>query len=283
MSDDRAPAPTPAPALSPDTAPTRTSDMTPQDRLAALRRATDARILAGRAGAGSLTATHLTFSLDHARARDAVWSAMDADGLAADLEAAGQSVLRLTTQAPDRATYVRRPDLGRKLSDESTAVLGELAGDFDVALIVADGLSATAIDVNAAEFLIRLIELIKDAGLSLAPVSLVEQGRVAVGDPVGAALGARVTVVVIGERPGLSAADSLGCYLTYGPAPGTPDSRRNCISNIRSGGQSIEAAAAKALWLIQAMLRQRISGVALKDESHLSAPDPHAVAKPPPA
>ena len=229
--------------------------------LAAIAAVTSARLSLGRAGAAVPTRTELAFLLDHARARAAVWSEVDWDRLAAALEASGMASVRVASAAPDRATYVRRPDLGRRLADGTALELSSNA----VALVVGDGLSATAVTLNAAALAAALSRRLGP----LSPVVLAERARVALGDPIGVALGARVVVVLIGERPGLSASDSLGAYLTYAPAPGTPDSRRNCVSNIRDGGLPIERAADVIATLVAAMLSARLSGVAL--QPHLPA------------
>lgn len=235
-----------------------------------LRRFTDARVALGRAGTSLPTRAHLDFLHDHARARDAVWAAPDLEGLRRRLEAVGKPVIRLRSAAPDRAIYLRRPDLGRRLDNKDAARLRKLAvpDSMDrerprVGIVVADGLSAMAIDVNAAPVVIGLEQALRDQRLELAPVALVEQGRVAVGDAVGEALGLALVIVLIGERPGLSAADSLGCYVTWAPRPGTPDSARSCVSNIRLGGLVPEQAVACIADLVRDIWRTRVSGIAL--------------------
>lgn len=236
-----------------------------------LSRFTVARVGLGRAGSSLTTRAHLDFVGDHARARDAVWTAVDFDALAQQLEALGLSTLRLRSRAGDRATYLRRPDLGRVLDEESASRLATvaLAAPSRIALVVADGLSAEAVMTHAAAVVASLLPLLRTDDLAPAGCVLVEQGRVAIGDAVGEALAVDVVVMLIGERPGLSAADSLGCYITWAPRPGTPDSRRNCISNIRSGGLAPQRAAAKIHWLVGAALAAGATGVALKDESSL--------------
>ncbi len=226
-----------------------------------LRRHTAARVALGRAGAGLPTKAHLQFTLDHARARDAVWSAMDIDALAGALAARSLAVAKVKSRAGDRATYVRRPDLGRELAPESIDALKSL-GTRHIVIVVADGLSAAAVEANA----LPLIDALKGR-MAIDAVVLAEQGRVAIGDPIGEALDADLVVVLIGERPGLSAADSLGCYLTYRPLTGTPDSRRNCVSNIRAGGLEIPDAAFKIAWLVREALKREVTGIDLKEES----------------
>lgn len=226
---------------------------------------TQARVAMGRAGSSLTTAAHLAFVGDHARARDAVWTAVDFSALAAQLSAIGLETLRLRSQAADRATYLRRPDLGRRLDESSAAALtsAALMPCGRVALVVADGLSAEAVQTNAAAVIAFLLPRFAALGLVVSSVCLVEQGRVAVGDPIGQALGAELVVLLIGERPGLSAADSLGCYVTWSPRPGTPDSLRNCISNIRADGLVPDMAAEKLAWLVGEALARGLTGVEL--------------------
>jgi len=226
-----------------------------------LKHLTQARIALGRPGASVPTSAEQRFLMDHARARAAVWTEVDFDALAAKLREAGLEAVRVASRAKDRAEYVRRPDLGRRLSPDGAEALSP--GDAEVALVVADGLSASAVEINALPLTLELSARLRKEGVSLAPVILAENGRVAIGDPVGERLAAKVSVVLIGERPGLSAADSLGAYLTFDPKPGTPDSRRNCISNIRAGGLSVERAAEAITRLVAAMLKAKASGVAL--------------------
>lgn len=239
----------------------------------ALRRRTAARIGLGRVGASMPTDELLRFGLAHAQARDAVHGALDAAALAQDLAAQGFSTLEAHSMAPDRETYLLRPDLGRRLDQASLRLLQD-APRAEVALVIADGLSALAAQRHAP----ALACLLRDAfGGWEWPVVIARQGRVALGDDIGAALGARLAVVMLGERPGLSSPDSLGIYLTWSPRPGRMDSERNCISNVRPSGLDYAAAAHKLHFLMtQALLRQT-SGVMLKDESDaappLAAPD----------
>ncbi len=227
---------------------------------------TPARLALGRSGSSLPTREVLKLGLAHAQARDAVHATVNADALAAGIAALGQTGLTLESAAPDRATYLRRPDFGRRLSARSRTVLSASApGQVDLALVVADGLSAAAVDLNALPLLQALLPRL--AGRSLAPIVLAHQGRVALGDEIGALLRARMVVMLIGERPGLSAADSLGAYLTFAPAIGLTDARRNCVSNIRSAGLGPEAAAAKIAWLIDRAFALSLTGVALKDDS----------------
>jgi ethanolamine ammonia-lyase small subunit len=239
----------------------------PPADLAALRRFTAARIFLGRAGAGMPTSAHLGFQLDHARARDAVHTALDAGLLLDGLRARGLSALRVRSAAVDRAEYVRRPDLGRRLDPDSRPVLEAAPRGHDVGIVVADGLSATAVHANALPLLDALLPALRHAGLGIGPAVVVEGGRVAIGDPIGALLACEIVVMLIGERPGLSAADSLGCYVTYEPRPGLPDARRNCVSNIRPDGLAFATAAGKIAYLITEARRRRISGVMVKEDA----------------
>lgn len=232
-----------------------------------LKEMTDARVSLGRFGGGLPTRATQSFLLDHARAREAVWSLVDRDNLANRLSRIGQPSVMVESLASDRSIYIRRPDLGRQLSKASGLRLEQMRGDVphDVAIIVADGLSASAVETNAVPLIELLVERLHGRGLTLAPIVLAQQGRVALGDPIGQAMGATMTIMLIGERPGLSAADSLGAYITYAPEAGTPDSKRNCISNIRDGGLNYAVAAQGITDLVHAAYRTRISGVALKD------------------
>jgi ethanolamine ammonia-lyase small subunit len=221
-----------------------------------------ARVALGRSGAGLPTASLLAFQRDHALARDAVHASFDPTRVAADLTS--RPVVTVASQAGDRAAYLRRPDLGRQLDAESAARL--VRGDWDLSIVIADGLSAPAVHAHAAPVAVRLIERLED--WRLAPVVVASLARVALGDEIGERLGARMVVVLIGERPGLSAADSLGAYLTWAPAVGRRDSERNCVSNIRPPrGLGYEAAADTLAWLIRAAGRLRLTGIALKDDS----------------
>jgi ethanolamine ammonia-lyase small subunit len=247
----------------------------------ALRRFTDARIALGRAGHSLPTAPHLAFQLAHAQARDAVHLPFDARGVAAGLQGLGLETLQLHSAASDRATYLQRPDLGRRLDDASHETLAEWrtargsSERFDLALVVADGLSALAVHHNAVALVAALLARLRaDAtqAWSVAPVAVVEQGRVAVGDDAGHGLQARAVVVLIGERPGLSSPDSLGLYLTWAPRPGLTDASRNCISNVRPAGLAIDAAAAKLQHLLQQSRARQLTGVELKDDHDDMAP-----------
>lgn len=243
-----------------------------------LRRFTDARIALGRAGHSQPTAAHLAFQLDHALARDAVHLPFDAHGVAAGLQTLGLEVLRLHSAAPDRATYLQRPDLGRRLDERSRDLLQQRsAGPVDLVFVVGDGLSALAIHQHAVPLIAATLARLRadPDPWRIGPVAIVEQARVAVGDEAGAGLNARCVVVLIGERPGLSSPDSMGLYLTWNPQAGLTDANRNCISNVRPAGLAIDAAAAKLVQLLRAARQAQISGVGLKDDAddQLGAPD----------
>jgi ethanolamine ammonia-lyase small subunit len=250
-----------------------------EDPWSDLRALTPARIALGRAGGSLPTAELLGFQAAHAAARDAVWTALDTDRLEADLAGLGLPLVRLASAASDRATYLRRPDLGRRLDPASAARLAGAApvDGCDVALVLGDGLSATAVQAHAPALALALAGLLRERGLRLGPVALVTQARVAVGDPVGAALRARASLILLGERPGLGSPDSLGAYLTFAPRPGRTDAERNCVSNIRPEGLPVTAAAELLGWLLGEALRRGLSGVALKDDRRLlsrAAPAP---------
>ncbi len=242
----------------------------------ALRQITPARIALGRAGVSLPTAAQLDFQLAHARARDAVHAELDAGALAQALKASGQDCLILHSAAANRKSYLQRPDLGRRLDAQSRARLEQLApgASCDLALVVADGLSALAIERNALAFLAALLARLAPDHWSLAPIIVVSQARVAVGDEVAQLLGARAVLVLIGERPGLSSPDSMGLYLTWAPRVGLTDARRNCVSNIRPAGLAYEAAACKVHHLLSAAQKCGTSGVSLKDETALDSAAP---------
>lgn len=248
-----------------------------RDPWSRLRAHTPARIGLGRAGVSLPTEAMLAFQWAHAQARDAVHTPLDVEALGAQLQAQGHRVLNASSAAPDRPTYLQRPDLGRQLSAASQARLraeaappvDEPASFPDLAVAIVDGLSALAVQRHAAPLLAALTERLAASPQAwrIAPVTVVTQGRVAVGDDVGELLRARVVVVFIGERPGLSSPDSLGVYLTWAPQRGRVDSERNCVSNVRPEGLSIAEAAHRLGYLLDAARAGGYSGVALKDES----------------
>ena len=233
-----------------------------------LTRFTQARIGLGRAGSSLRPRALLDFQLAHARARDAVHHELDAELLAGQLRERGLDARILHSAASDRQTYIQRPDLGRILDDASaTSLKSHPPASYDAVFIVADGLSARAIERHAAALLDHVLPMLADAQWRLAPVCIVGQGRVAIGDEIGALLGARSSVILIGERPGLSSPDSLGVYLTWDPLPGRTNAQRNCISNIRAQGLTYDLAAHKLFYLMTAARQRRLSGVELKDEA----------------
>lgn len=238
------------------------------DSWVALRRFTQARIALGRAGHAVPTRVLLEFQLAHAQARDAVHFSWNIDAFAEQLRGLGGEVLILDTPVGSRGEYLRRPDLGRILTEESRSLLRDFdTREADVALIVTNGLSSTAVERHGIPLLQAILNSYRTRQIRIAPVSLVANGRVALSDDIGSVMAARVAVIIVGERPGLSAADSLGIYLTFAPQPGNSDAQRNCISNIRPPeGLSYETAAAKLLYLTEEAIRRGISGVALKDE-----------------
>lgn len=245
----------------------------PADPWSFLQAHTHARIAQGRVGNSLPTRALLRFQLDHARARDAVYSSLDVDRLVAELRTLNLTPVTLQSEATDRQTYLQRPDLGRKLNRqaEASAGLNDLTGlnqntRHDLAIVMADGLSATAVNTHVLPVVSGLITEARALNWSLAPVCVVQQGRVAIGDEIAHALRAEMVLVLIGERPGLSSPDSLGAYLTYNPRPGLTDESRNCVSNIRPEGLPYEFAVHKLLYLLTEMKTRRLSGVDLKDE-----------------
>lgn len=240
----------------------------PHDPWFILASRTAARIGRGRAGVSLPTREVLAFDLAHALARDAVHAHVDRAKLAQELRRIGFETVDVESQAVDRPTFLRRPHAGRRLSEASISRLaGVVSTPCDLAIVIGDGLSAAAVEAHAVALVQAFVPHAKRLGLSMAPIVLAEGARVALGDVVGAAVSARLSIMVIGERPGLSAADSLGIYLTYDPRPGRNDAERNCISNIRPDGLPPGIAAAKLAWLIEAALGRGLTGVALKDES----------------
>jgi ethanolamine ammonia-lyase small subunit len=234
----------------------------------ALKRLTAARIGLARAGSAVSAQDLLAFQLAHAQARDAVWREWNAQACATELEQRGLASLIVQSRATDRALYLKRPDLGRRLDQASLASL-VAAGEphkAEVALILSDGLSAAAVDAHGASTISALHKTLQSAAISCSPVVLARFGRVALSDEIGHALGARVSVIVLGERPGLSAADSLGIYLTHSPSVGNSDAQRNCLSNVREpGGLPPSVAALRLLSLLRRSLAAGMSGVHLKD------------------
>ena len=246
----------------------------PQNPWLNLRNLTPARIALGRTGTSLPTQAQLDFQYAHAQARDAVHLAFDHQSIRAQLTERGRESLLLHSAAADRHSYLQRPDLGRRLDEASGQILEDYAaahpGGVDLAIVVADGLSALAVHRHTLPFLARLEEQTAADGWSVSPVILVEQGRVAVADEVAQRLGAKMSVILIGERPGLSSPDSLGLYFTYAPKVGLTDAYRNCISNVRLEGLSYGMAAHRLIYLMREACRRQLSGVNLKDEAQVN-------------
>jgi len=263
------------------------SDSIEKNAWQTLRAFTNARIALGRAGNSLPTAPLLAFNLSHAQARDAVHHPLDVDALHEQLHAHGFKTLDVHSAAPDRAHYLRRPDMGRRLSDESRDALSDALGNAlvdeppEVVFVIADGLSAFAASKQSVPFLQTIMQRLAD--WRVGPVVVARQSRVALGDEIGELLKAKLVVMLIGERPGLSSPDSLGIYLTYAPKVGCSDAQRNCISNVRPEGLDYEAAAHKLHYLLTHARRLGLTGVGLKDDSDalLQAPEAtHLIDKP---
>ncbi|AKD55909.1 ethanolamine ammonia-lyase subunit EutC [Spirosoma radiotolerans] len=244
------------------------------DEWESLKAYTRARIALGRTGVSVPLNESLQFKLAHAHAKDAVYSHLDLADLQASLAGVELPIYSLRSRAENRDMYLQRPDYGRLLNDRSVEYLQQLnSPPADISIIIADGLSATAIMKNAGPVVQLLVNRVQQAGYSLAPLLVVEQGRVAITDAIGGILRPRLAIIFIGERPGLSSFDSMGAYITYAPTPGLTDERRNCISNIREQGLSAEMAVDKLMYLIQAAFRLQLTGVALKDNNGLDTSD----------
>jgi ethanolamine ammonia-lyase small subunit len=245
-----------------------------------LRDLTPARVGLGRAGASLPTEALLAFTLDHARARDAVHAAFDVAAITHGLHALGLEALPVASRAGDRKDYLRRPDLGRRLDPASQDRLASHAsGSCRLAIVIGDGLSPSAVHAHAVELVRCLVPRLAADRIAIESAVVASGARVALGDEIGGILGARMMVMLIGERPGLSAPDSLGAYLTFGPRIGLTDAERNCVSNIHGAGLGYDEAAFKIAWLIREGLARETTGVALKDESggppplHIAAND----------
>jgi ethanolamine ammonia-lyase small subunit len=224
-----------------------------------LRRATAARIGLGRSGDGLPTGALLELEAAHALARDAVHTPLAPAAILSGL--GGLPMIEVESQAGDRRTFLERPDLGRRLAPAARARLAH--GDFDLVVVLADGLSAGAVAASGPALARALLERLP--GWRAAPILVAHQARVALGDEIGQALGAKLAIVLIGERPGLSAPESLGAYITWEPTLGRTDAERNCVSNIRRGGLAVDDAAARIAWLLRAARRLELTGVGLKD------------------
>jgi ethanolamine ammonia-lyase small subunit len=242
-----------------------------------LRDLTPARVGLGRAGASLPTKALLDFTLDHARARDAVHAAFDAPAIVSSLHDLGIEAVEVHSRAGDRTDYLRRPDLGRMLDPASQYLLASHGGAAcRLAIAVGDGLSPTAVNAHAIALIRSLVPRLLVDGIEIRRAVVAGGARVALGDEIGALLGARMILMLIGERPGLSASDSLGAYVTFAPKPGRTDAERNCVSNIHSKGLGYDEAAFRIAWLVREGLARGVSGVALKDESGEPAPRPIA-------
>lgn len=242
-----------------------------EDPWANLKRFTDARIGLGRSGAAMPTREVLNFALSHAMARDAVTTPIDWNPIENGLSALGLPTLRIASAAGDRSEYLRRPDLGRRLSDTSREALvraSEIeAAKPDLVILVGDGLSSLGVAANTLAYMSAFMPYVVKSGWKLSPVLLADNARVALGDEAGEILGGKAVLVLIGERPGLSSPDSLGVYLTFSPRIGIKDADRNCISNIRQRGLSYDEGTFKTAWLLREAFRRGLTGVNLKDES----------------
>ena len=232
-----------------------------------LRRLTAARIGLKRTGASLATGPLLDFRLAHARARDAVHEPLDDKRLVADLAPLGLPVIDIASAANDRTSYLMRPDLGRQLASGAETTLEAHAARYDIVFVIADGLSTRAVQSHAAPVLAHLLPALEKQNWKIAPLVIVRNGRVAIGDVVANVLNADCVAILIGERPGLSAPDSMGAYLTWQPSSQSTDADRNCISNIRPEGIGYAAASKKLLHLLQAIRARRLSGVRIKDDS----------------
>jgi ethanolamine ammonia-lyase small subunit len=232
-----------------------------------LRSLTAARIGLKRTGASLATGPLLDLKLAHARARDAVREPLDEARLIADIAALGLPVVAVASAAEDRQRYLMRPDLGRRLAPGVQATLAPHGSGFDVVFVVADGLSARAVQIHATPVLAEALPRLRAEGWRMAPLVIARHGRVAIGDEIATALRADCVVILIGERPGLTAPDSMGAYLTWQPGLGTTDADRNCVSNIRPEGIGYRDAAFKLAYMLHLMRARRLSGVQLKDDS----------------
>lgn len=245
----------------------------PPRSLRDLRELTPARVALGRAGAGLPTSALLEFTRDHARARDAVHSVFDAPALISGLGGLGLDVCEVSSCVRDRESYLRRPDLGRKLDQASQQRLASRkAGSCQLAIVIGDGLSPAAVNAHAVALVASLMPQLAAQRIEIGAAVVAAGARVALGDEIGALLGARMVVVLVGERPGLSTPDSLGVYLTFAPGPAVTDAERNCVSNIHGAGLGYDEAAFRIAWLIREALARAVTGVGLKDESSGSIP-----------
>jgi len=251
-----------------------TTPSAPPRLLPDLKALTPARVALGRTGSGLPTSALLDFTLDHARARDAVHAAFDAPSLMSALDELGLTARLVASRAHDRQDYLRRPDLGRRLDQASVEALpsGRARKTGDLAIVIGDGLSPRAVHAHAVALLRHLAPRLAADHIAITDAVVARGARVALGDEIGERLGAGMVVVLIGERPGLSTPDSLGAYLTFAPRVGLTDADRNCVSNIHSAGLGYDEAAFKIAWLVRAAFARGVTGVALKDESGEHSP-----------
>ncbi|MEO1890034.1 MAG: ethanolamine ammonia-lyase subunit EutC [Cycloclasticus sp.] len=241
-----------------------------KDSWSNLKQFTSARIALGRAGGSLKTNDWLDFKLAHARARDAVHGEFDAAALAKELSSIGLPTLLVSSRIKDRAEFLKRPDLGRRLDVVSKRLLSERSdATSDLVIVVSDGLSASAVHAHVVNLLSTLMPKLLEASWSVLPLVISRYGRVAIQDEIGVLLGAKTALILIGERPGLSATDSLGAYLVHGPKMGNTDANRNCVSNIRPAGLNYQKAADTLFYLLSEIKRRQISGVEVKDERSL--------------
>ena len=234
-----------------------------------LKQFSRARIALGRTGVSIPLKETLQLKLAHAHAKDAVYSVLNNADIEKQLTNFQIPILQVCSCAGNRNEYLQRPDLGRRINKESVSVLQNHSSKFDISIIISDGLSAIGVNQHVVPVLQILIPMLIELDYSITPITLVSQARVAIGDEIGHMLGAKLSLIFIGERPGLSVFDSLGVYLTYHPITGLTDDKRNCISNIHSEGLDYHAAVHKIIFLIKESLRLQLSGVSLKDSSNL--------------
>jgi ethanolamine ammonia-lyase small subunit len=245
---------------------------TSDDSWKILRSFTEARIALGRTGVSQSTEKILSFSLAHAMARDSIYQPFEKNILEQELNELHREMILLKSKVSEKKEFLLRPDLGRQLSEESIEKINACqTSPFDICINISDGLSAKAVNTHAIPLLKILIKKFDELHYQVAPICIIENGRVAISDETGSLLGAKISVMLIGERPGLTASDSMGAYLTYDPHVGNTDAQRNCVSNIRNGGLHYEEAAEEIIYLIKRALHLKLSGTGLK--SNLNLPE----------
>lgn len=240
-----------------------------------LKQFTDARIALGRAGGSLPTRPALAFQLAHAEAKDAVLKKLDIALLEQQLSALQHKMLHVQSDAADKDVYLKRPDLGRELSEESRLQLKQYAQQhpaaYDVLIVAGDGLSARAIEDNAPYFIQQFYTACHEQNWSVAPLVIAVGSRVALGDEIASILRAKMLVMLIGERPGLSSPDSMGIYYTWQAQKGCHDAMRNCISNVRPAGLPVQVAIQRLVALMRKSCALGMSGVHLKDEHEMES------------